>query len=87
MDHEDTGMLYLTPSPTHPGYWRLGEHELTSGDVIEVWIQGHWFTARVEYNRWFREQRLHINGQWQEQPFTRNMPSRWPAGNPTNRTG
>jgi hypothetical protein len=80
MDHEDTSMLYLTPSPTRPGYWRLGEHELTSRDVIEVWIQGHWYLAQVEYNRWSGEQQLRIHGQRQSQPFTPHTPGRWPAG-------
>ena len=87
MNYQDTDMLYLTPSTTTPGYWRLGEQELTTGDIIEVWILGHWYTAQVQYNRWYKEQRLRINGQWQEQPFTTNTPGRWPAGKAKSHTG
>jgi hypothetical protein len=72
-------MLYLTPSKTKPGYWLLGQQELTAGDVIEVWILGHWYPARVIYDSGLEEYRLDIDSE----PHTRGMafitgtPARW----------
>ena len=30
--------------------WELGEHELTSGSVLEIQLGDHWITGRMEYS-------------------------------------
>ena len=30
--------------------WELDDHELTSGSVLEIQLDGHWITGRVEYS-------------------------------------
>lgn len=32
------------------GRWEIGQHELTSGSVLEIQLGGHWVTGRVEYS-------------------------------------
>lgn len=30
--------------------WELDGYELTSGSVLDVWLDGHWLAGRVEYS-------------------------------------
>ncbi len=30
--------------------WEFGQHELTSGSALEIQLDGHWITGRVEYS-------------------------------------
>jgi hypothetical protein len=70
-------MPQLHPSPTCPGHWLLGQHELVHGDVIEVLILGKWYRAQVRYDPGLREYRLLLDVLAHSQPFTEGLFARW----------
>jgi hypothetical protein len=73
-------MLYLTPSKTRPGHWLLGQQELTAGDVIDVWILGNWYPAKVTYDSDLDQYRLDIDAELHTHgmPLIAGTPARWP---------
>jgi hypothetical protein len=70
-------MPQLQPSPTCPGHWLLGQHELTHGDVIEVLILGKWYRAHIRYDLGLREYRLQLDALPYSLPLTAGLPARW----------
>jgi hypothetical protein len=71
-------MMYLSPSPSIPGHWRLGELELTQDNVIEVLLLDKWYRGHVQYNWDPQECQLLIAGHPYGMSLIEGRSGRWP---------
>jgi hypothetical protein len=71
-------MMYITPSVSHTGQWRLGEQELVPDDVIELLLLNTWYRAQVQQSGGPQEYRLLIAGHPYSMPLVEGRTARWP---------